>query len=153
MNCKTIVIGLVAAAAALAGTPAYAGPDSVETWVKTVNAKIDRRLAYPANGRSGVARATFRRGADGRAELVSVDAKDRAMARAARTTLARLRDLPPEPSGMKGGTFTLQMLIGDPDDVRAFFHRRARMLASAETANRQVAARMAGAQLAFNEVR
>lgn len=153
MKFNTIYIGLIAAAAALAGTPAYAGPDQVSTWVNAVNKKLERTIVYPPNGRHGVAHATFRRTADGRAELVSVKAKSASVARAARLTVARLRDLPPEPTGMSGRNIVLQMLIGNPNDARSYYHQRAQMLASAETGNRQVAARMAGSQLASTEVR
>ena len=154
MNTKMVIAGLIAAAAALSGSPAYAaGQDPVADWVKQVNRKLDRNIAYPTGNRHGVAYATFRRTADGRAEMLSVESKDRALERAARITLKRLRDLPPEPKGMKGSTITLQMLIGDPNDPRGYHQKNARMLASADERNKQVAARLEGTRLALNEAR
>lgn len=153
MNVRMIIAGLIAASAALAGTPAYAAPDTVSNWVKTVNKKLDRTVVFPANGRSGTARATFQRTEGGRAVLVSVRSSDRAVERAARQTVAQLRNLPPMPAGLEGREITLQMLIGDPNNPRAFYKQRETMLASAENSNQRLAARVAGTQLAMSTIK
>lgn len=152
MKINFIIIGLVAAAAALGGTPAYAG-NGISGWVTTVNKKLDRAIVFPGDGRHGVAHAVIQRTPEGRAKLVSVRSESRAVARAARITVSRLRGLPPMPSGYEGSVIALQMLIGDPDDAYSFYRNRDRMLASADTRNRQLAARLEGAQLAMNAAR
>lgn len=150
---KIVIAGLVAAATFLAGAPAQAGADPLAGWVDTVNKKLDRNIDYPTGGQHGVAYATIRRTEDGRAVLVNVDCEDRALARAARRTVARLRDIPPMPMGFRGQAIRMQMLIGDPGNVHAFNLRRRQMLADATGRNVQLAARVAGSQLASNATR
>lgn len=152
MKLNFIIIGLVAAAASLAGAPAYA-EEGISGWVKTVNNKLDRTIVYPSGDQHGVAHAVIQRTPDGRARLVSVRSENRALARAARLTVARLRRLPPMPSGYEGRPIALQMIIGDPNDFGAFHRDRARMLASADNSNRLLAARVEGTRLAMNVAR
>ena len=138
---KDIVIGLVTglatAAALFVGSPANAEP--IGDWVKVVNKKLDRNIALPSNGRSGVVTATFKRGEDGRPTAVSVDSKDRTLARAARITLNRLRRLPPMPEGYGGTRIRMQMLVGSAADLAAYHSKRAELLASAQASNLQLA--------------
>lgn len=150
---KIVIAGLIAAATFLAGTPAHAEADPLADWVTTVNKKLDRNIAYPSGGQHGVAYATIRRTEDGRAVLVKVNCEDRALARAARLTVARLRNVPPLPMGYKGSAIRMQMLIGDTNNPNAFYARRKQLLADAANKNAQYAARMAGSQLASVEAR
>lgn len=144
---KQIVIGLISglatAAALLAGAPAYADP--LDGWVKAVNKKLDRAVPIPTSGRHGVAEATFERGEDGRAKAIVVRSDDRALARAARITLARVRGLPALPAGFKGARIRMQMLIGDFADPFAYYAQRKQMLATAQASN----ARLDGDEVRF----
>lgn len=148
------IAGLAAASAILlAANPVNAQSDPIADWVKTVNKKLDNTMVYPSGPQHGTAYATIRRTEDGRAVLVDVRADSPAIARAARLTVARLRNVPPLPAGFKGQPIRMQMLIGDPNNTYAYYSNRKRMLASAERRNVELAARMAGAQLASNAAR
>lgn len=151
---KTIdIAGLIAGVVLLAPHAAHAQSDPIGTWVKAVNKKLDASMVYPLGGQHGTAQATIRRTEDGRAVLVDVSADSPAIARAARRTVARLRNVPPLPVGFKGQPIRMQMLIGNPNDAYAYYRSRKQMLAKAETNNVQLASRLAKAQLAFNEAR
>lgn len=138
---KDIIIGfascLATAATLFVGSPANAEP--IGDWVKTVNKQLDRKIAFPPDGRSGVVMATFERGENGRPTAVTVDSKDRALARAARITLSRLRQLPPLPEGYGARRIRMQMLVGNPADLAGYRAKRADLLASAEATNVRLA--------------
>lgn len=141
-----VLSGLVTAATLLAGAPANA--QSIDGWVKAVNKKLDRNMAFPENGWHGVAEATFERGADGRAKAVRVRSRNRAVARAARITLARVYNLPPLPAGYEGKRIKLQMLVGDPLNTTGFHARRKELLAAAQVQNGRLVPGQDGIRLA-----
>lgn len=146
---KTVIIGIIAATALLAAAdPASAERDPLAAWAERVGKQVDRSMAMPSGGRHGVAYVTVRRTADGRAELVRVDCDDRALARAARITVARLRKIPSPPSGYEGMPIRIQMLIGTPNDPFGYDAELRRLRAEAGERNRLASARVAGTQLA-----
>ena len=151
---KTVIIGMSAATATLAAAdPASAERDPLAAWAERVGKQVDRSMVMPSGGRHGVAHATVRRTADGRAELVRVDCDDRALARAARITVARLRRIPPPPVGFESTPIRIQMLIGTPNDSYGYDAQLRRMRAEAGERNRLAAARVAGTQLASYQAR
>jgi hypothetical protein len=154
---KQIVIGLmsglVTATLLFASTSVNASPDPLKAWVKATNQQIERRMVYPNNGENGVVVATFQRGQDGRPTAITIRSASPAMARAARLTLDRVHDLAPLPAGYDGQRIRMQMLIGDPADTADYYAQRKQLLATAETNNVQLAARLQPVQVAATQPR
>ncbi|UVO51747.1 hypothetical protein M0208_14975 [Sphingomonas sp. SUN019] len=154
---KQIVIGLmsglVTATLLFASTSVNASTDPLQGWVQAANKKIEGRMVYPSNGESGVVVATFQRGQDGRPTAITIRSASPAMARAARLTLNRVRDLAPLPAGYDGKRIRMQMLIGDPTDAADYYAQRKQLLAAAEQNNVQLAAKLQPVQVAATQPR
>jgi hypothetical protein len=154
---KQVVIGLMSglatAALLFASTSVNASPDPLQEWVKATNKTIESRIVRPSNGETGIVIATFSRGEDGRPTAVAVRSASPAMARAARLTLNRLRDLAPLPEGYDGRRIRMQLLIGDPDFVGDYYIQHRQLLAAAERNNVQLAARLRPVQVAAEQSR
>lgn len=154
---KQIVIGAVSgiatAALLFATSSANASPQSIETWVKAANQKLERRMVYPSNGASGIVTATFQRGPDGSPVAVEIRPTRRALMNAARATLNRVRDLPPLPPGYGDKRIRMQMLIGDPANATEYYTQRKQLLASAQVNNVQLASRQRSVEVAASQAR
>lgn len=148
-----VISGLTTAALLFASTSATASPDPIESWVKATNAKLERHMVYPTSGQSGIVVATFQRSQDGRATAINIRSASPAMARAARNTLTRLRDLPPLPPGYADKRIRMQMLVGDPADTAGYHAQRKQLIAAAQTNNMQLAARLQPVQVAASQPR
>lgn len=99
----------------------------------------------------GHATITFRLGADGRpTDIISASARP-GLARAAKQTALRLRNLPALPAGVSPDTrITMRLLFGRQSEMVRFYADQAKLLRDADTANVQYAARIGGTQLASN---
>lgn len=159
MKMNTTIAAIIAAAAALSAmaSPAQAQTDALNVWIKSVSKQVSANMRIPHSGNGsyggyGVASATVRRTPDGRAELVKMDCKNRSVARVARIAIARLRKLPPLPSGFDGAAIRMNLLLGDPGDSRGYYAQLDRLTAQADAQNRMLAARVTGEQFALNKV-
>lgn len=146
---KSIVIAVAATASFLAGGAAAAQTSgSIDGWVAQVNRQLDARMVLPRTGEHGRATVMFRRGVDGRAVDVAVESGRAVLKRAARATLARLRDLPPLPAAYEGRRIRLQLLVGDPSNHAGYIRDRNTMLTAATATNIRVAQRTENVQVA-----
>lgn len=154
---KQIVIGLISGVATAAlliiSAPASASPESIDSWVSTVNGKLERWMVHPSDDTSGIVTATFRRGSDGSPTEIEIRPTRPSLMRAARSTLHRVRDLPPLPPGYTTNRIRLQMLVGDPAHVAEYYAQRRALLASAQTQNVQVASRQPAVEIAASGAR
>lgn len=140
----TIAIALAAAAASqpTASTPA---PADIPSWVAETNRLLERHLVHPLFGDTGVATVTFRRGPDGRPTDITAKSGRPSVSRAAIRTVRAVGVLPPMPAAMpEGQRVTFQFLVGQVGHEDEYDTARRTLLASADRANVELAAKLDG---------
>jgi hypothetical protein len=124
--------------------------DPLAAWVIQVNRQVDSHIVAPDRDASGKAVITFRRGTDGRPYDVAARSGEPNVAAAGVRTILRLRNLPPLPAGFPSGQkIVMNFLVGTQNRLPEYQEGRRQLLASADKANAEIAARMNRTQVAL----